>query len=159
MDPNTGMLLAPPAVNAQIAQNPGAALAAGAAGVAGIAGLGAAATAVFGDGLLAAGETSFGTMMFSADGFTGAIAENVTLRGSTLIFDNFTIASEEGGSLLGPARQILSFAQGQGATTLQFTGTFTNNALAAQFGVAPGGAFSFTAAATRAGLLGLLGGF
>ena len=74
------------------------------------------------------------------------------------INDNFTIASQEGGSLLGRARQILNFAQAQGATTLKFTGTFTNGPLAARFGSGLGDVFTLTTPATRPGLINLLVG-
>jgi hypothetical protein len=90
-------------------------------------------------------------------GRSGAIAENVIKQGSTLTFENFTVVSRAGGrDLVGPAKQLLDFATQQGARTLQFRGTFTNPDLAAKFGMKAGDAFSFSAEATRSGILNFL---
>jgi len=103
---------------------------------------------------------SLGEKVFTTTaGRSGAIAENVIKEGSTLVFENFTILSRAGGrDLVGPAKQVLDLAAQQGAKTLQFRGTFTNGELAAKFGMKAGDAFSFTADATRAGVLNLLKG-
>ncbi len=75
-------------------------------------------------------------------------------RGSTLTFQNFTIHSlSKGRDLIVPARQLLQFAQQQGAKTLNFTGTFSNADLAARFGTKVGGTFHITIDATRQGII------
>lgn len=107
------------------------------------------------------GFVSLGARMFSSNaGRSGAIAEDVLKRGTTLIFENFTIASKADGRDLGDAvKQLLDFAAEQGAKTLQFKGEFYDAALAAKFKLDVGDAFDFTVDATRAGLLKFLKGF
>ena len=50
-------------------------------------------------------------------------------------------------------KQILSFAEQQGARTLTFQGTFSSGALAEKFGKNVGDSFSVSAPATRQGLI------
>jgi hypothetical protein len=102
---------------------------------------------------------SLGTQVFSTNGgLTGAVAENVTQTGGTLTFDNFTISALKKTDLVAPAKQLLQFAAERGATTLRFTGIFSNPAIAARFGLGIGDAFDISVAATRGGIVSLLGG-
>ena len=84
------------------------------------------------------------------------VAEDVIQQGTTLTFENFTIASGANGTdLLGTLKQLLEFAQQQGAQTLRFRGTFANTDLAKRFGKEKGDSFEITVDATRSGILDL----
>jgi RHS repeat-associated protein len=93
-------------------------------------------------------------------GRTGAIAENVVKNGTTLTFENFTIASTtRGHDLVGAMKQLLKFGADNGATTFRFQGIFSNPELAAKFGMQVGNTFDFTVSATRTAILNFLKGF
>lgn len=57
---------------------------------------------------------------------------------------------------MGPAKELLAFAEQHNAKFLTFEGSFSNAELAAKFGKATGDSFAITAEATRQGLLGAL---
>jgi hypothetical protein len=103
---------------------------------------------------------SLGMQTFSSNGGdSGAIAENVVKTGDNLRFENFTVAAMNGGNrmdLAGGARQLLQYAQEQGATSLTFQGTFTNPDLAARFNAQAGDSFNQTVPATMQGILSAL---
>ena len=61
-----------------------------------------------------------------------------------------------GADLIGPVKQILQYAQEQGATTLRFTGKFINQGRAEKFGLDAEDTFDITVDATREGVLNLL---
>ena len=100
-------------------------------------------------------SVSLGPKIFSdAAEVSGAIAEDVVLRGDQLILENFTIQSIGGGrDLVGPLRKLIAFAQDSGAKTITFRGTFSNPDLAKRFGKQIGDEFSVSTPATREGIL------
>jgi hypothetical protein len=108
-----------------------------------------------------AGQTVFSTN----DSTTGFVAESVTKEGTTLVFENFTVAATDvrhikgrmkGLDLLAPAKQLLKFGEANGATAFRFEGSFLNPDLAAKFGMKAGDEFSFTVEANRAGVIEML---
>jgi hypothetical protein len=111
-------------------------------------------------GLVSSGASNvvLGERIFTTTaGRGGFIAENVTQKGASLTFENFTIASQTGGrDLVGPTRQLLNFAAERGATRLEFQGIFSNPELAAKFGMKAGDTFNFSVDATRSAVVDLL---
>lgn len=104
-----------------------------------------------------------GQQLFSRDGGrSGAIAQNVIVRGSNMRLENFTIGTaapdgslQAGGQLLYAMRQILSLAQANGATTITLEGTVINSQLAQGLGLTYGADFSYTIAANQAAFMAL----
>jgi hypothetical protein len=93
---------------------------------------------------------NLGGVQFSADGGISGVAGDASISNNLLTLDNFTVASSGTNDLLGPAKDLLDYAESLGATDIQFTGTIVDPTLASKYGTT---VFDMTVPATRRGLI------
>jgi len=98
------------------------------------------------------GGTNLGSKLFSNNKITGFASDNVIKKGNSLIFENFSVQSLNGGKdLIGPAKQLLQFANQNGVKNIRLQGSFIDVGLQARFGGSA--TFDISLPATRAGIL------
>jgi hypothetical protein len=98
-------------------------------------------------------EDGFAAIFSRSDDLETGLMGMASRRNDTLVLDEFTIATPRGStSLVGPAQDLLKYAQGIGANSVQFRGTIVNPKLIQKFG-SDNRVFDVTAPATRDGIV------